>query len=96
MLAFSIHAKYLILDEPTSGLDAILKNKLLKIFADEVYDNNTTIIISSHHLNELERICDDVAILDNGSISYENSLENMKNKIKKFKLPLMNQFMKKI
>ena len=86
MLAFSIHAKYLILDEPTSGLDAILKNKLLKIFADEVYDNNTTIIISSHHLNELERICDDVAILDNGSLSYENSLENMKNKIKKIQI----------
>ena len=86
MLAFSIQAKYLILDEPTSGLDAILKNKLLKIFADEVYDNNTTIIISSHHLNELERICDDVAILDNGSISYENSLENMKNKIKKIQI----------
>lgn len=86
MLAFSIHAKYLILDEPTSGFDAILKNKLLKIFADEVYDNNTTIIISSHHLNELERICDDVAILDNGVISYENSLENMKNKIKKIQI----------
>ena len=32
MLAFSIHAEYLILDEPTSGLDAILKNKLLNIF----------------------------------------------------------------
>ncbi|WP_294392609.1 ABC transporter ATP-binding protein [uncultured Clostridium sp.] len=86
MLAFSIHAKYLVLDEPTSGLDAILKNKLLKIFADEVYDNNTTIIISSHHLNELERICDDVAILDNGSVSYENSVENMKNKIKKIQV----------
>lgn len=86
MLALSIHAKYLILDEPTSGLDAILKNKLLKIFVDEVYDNNTTIIISSHHLNELERICDDVAILDNGVISYENSLENMKNKIKKIQV----------
>lgn len=86
MFAFSIHAKYLILDEPTSGLDSILKNKLLKIFVDEVYDNNTTIIISSHHLNELERICDDVAILDNGVISYENSLENMKNKIKKIQV----------
>lgn len=86
MLAFSIHPKYLILDEPTSGLDAILKNKLLKIFADEVYDNNTTIIISSHHLNELERICDDVAILDDGVVSYENSLENMKNKIKKLQV----------
>ncbi|MGN0145275.1 MAG: ABC transporter ATP-binding protein [Clostridium sp.] len=83
MLAFAIQPKYLILDEPTSGLDAILKNKLLNIFVDEVYDNKTTIIISSHHLNELERICDDVAILDNGVVSYENSVENMKNKIKK-------------
>lgn len=86
MLAFSIQAKYLILDEPTSGLDAILKNKLLNIFADEVFENNTTIIISSHHLGELERICDDVAILDEGTISYENSLENMKNKIKKIQV----------
>ncbi len=86
MLAFSIHAKYLILDEPTSGLDAILKNKLLKIFADEVFENDTTIIISSHHLNELERICDDVAILDKGVVTYENSVENMKNKIKKIQV----------
>lgn len=86
MLAFSIKAKYLILDEPTSGLDAIMKNKLLKIFADEVIENGTTIIISSHHLGELERICDDVAILDEGIISYENSIENMKNKIKKIQV----------
>lgn len=86
MLAFSINAKYLILDEPTSGLDAILKNKLLKIFADEVFENNTSIIISSHHLGELERICDDVAILDEGIISYENSVENMKKKIKKIQV----------
>lgn len=86
MLAFSIHAKYLVLDEPTSGLDAILKNKLLQIFVDEVYENGTTIIISSHHLGELERICDDVAILDNGIVSYENSVENMKNKIKKIQV----------
>ncbi|MFW2488929.1 ABC transporter ATP-binding protein [Clostridium chromiireducens] len=86
VLAFSINAKYLILDEPTSGLDAILKNKLLKIFIDEVIENNTTIIISSHHLNELERICDDVAILDDGIITYENSVENMKNKIRKIQV----------
>lgn len=86
MLAFSIHAKYLILDEPTSGLDAVLKNKLLKIFVDEVSENNTTIVISSHHLGELERICDEVAILDNGVISYKNSVDNMKYKIKKIQV----------
>ncbi|MBN1045298.1 MULTISPECIES: ABC transporter ATP-binding protein [Clostridium] len=85
-LAFSIKAKYLILDEPTSGLDPIVKNKLLKIFIDEVANNNATIIISSHHLGELERICDEVAILDDGKVSYKNSIENMKNKIKKIQV----------
>lgn len=91
MLAFSIKAKYLILDEPTSGLDAILKNKLLKLFADEVIENGTTIVISSHHLSELERICDEVAILDEGIVSYENSVENMKNKIKKIQVAFDKQ-----
>lgn len=91
MLSFSIKAKYLILDEPTSGLDAILKNKLLKLFADEVIENGTTIIISSHHLSELERICDEVAILDEGVVSYENSVENMKNKIKKIQVAFDKQ-----
>ncbi|OSA94510.1 UNVERIFIED_ORG: ABC transporter [Clostridium botulinum] len=85
-LAFSIKAKYLILDEPTSGLDPIVKNKLLKIFIDEVANNNATIIISSHHLGELERICDEVAILDEGKVSYKNSIESMKNKIKKIQV----------
>jgi ABC-2 type transport system ATP-binding protein len=91
MLSFSIKAKYLILDEPTSGLDAILKNKLLKLFADEVIENGTTIVISSHHLSELERICDEVAILDEGVVSYENSVENMKNKIKKIQVAFDKQ-----
>lgn len=86
MIALSIKVGYLILDEPTSGLDAILKKKLINILLDDVFENNTTIIISSHHLNEIEQICDDIAILENGVISYENSIENMKNKIKKIQV----------
>ena len=96
MLAFSINAEYLILDEPTSGLDAIMKNKLLKIFADEVFEHNTTIVISSHHLGELERICDDVAILDEGVVSYENSIENMKTKIKKIQVAFNEEIDEKL
>lgn len=83
MIAFAQEAKYLILDEPTSGLDPILKNKLLKLLLKEVSNGETTIVISSHHLSELERICDDVVILDKGEVSYQNTLENMKKKIKK-------------
>ena len=86
MLGFAQQSKYIILDEPTSGLDPILKNKLLKLIIEEVSINGTTIIISSHHLSELEKICDEVVILDGGEISYQNTLEEMKKKIKKIQV----------
>ncbi|MDS0524452.1 ABC transporter ATP-binding protein [Clostridium sp. SHJSY1] len=86
LMALAAETEYLILDEPTSGLDPILKNKLLKLLVNEVATRNVTIIISSHHLNELERICDDVAILDGGKVSYKNTLEDMKKKIKKLQV----------
>ncbi|WP_099188671.1 ABC transporter ATP-binding protein [Tepidibacter mesophilus] len=86
MLNLSINADVLILDEPTSGLDAIVKKKFVKILIDEVADNDTTIFISSHHLGEIERICDSIAIINNGEIKYVNSIEDMKNSIKKIQV----------
>lgn len=86
MLAFSLNAELLILDEPTSGLDPILKDKVLKIISDEASNGDKSIIISSHNLIELERICDDVLILSKGKIGYHNSLENIKRNIKKIQV----------
>ena len=86
MIALAQNPDYIILDEPTAGLDPILKNKLLYLLQKEREDREVTIIISSHHLNELEKICDDVIIVNNGEISYVNTLENMKNKIKKIQV----------
>lgn len=86
MIALAQNSDYIILDEPTAGLDPILKNKLLYLLQKEREDREVTIIISSHHLNELEKICDDVIIVNNGEISYMNTLENMKNKIKKIQV----------
>lgn len=86
MIALAQNSDYIILDEPTAGLDPILKNKLLYLLQKEREDREVTIIISSHHLNELEKICDDVIIVNNGEISYVNTLENMKNKIKKIQV----------
>ena len=86
MLAFSQQAEYLILDEPTSGLDVMLKKTLLKLIVKEVAERKVTVLISSHNLLELERICNDVVILSNGKVTYENTLEDMKNKIKKLQI----------
>ena len=70
MLNLSIRPEVLILDEPTSGLDAIVKKDLLDILIDQVYDRELTIVISSHHIGELEKICDEVTVLKQGKVKY--------------------------
>lgn len=86
MIAFSLNAELLVLDEPTSGLDPILKEKVLKMIIEEVSDGDKSVIISSHNLIELERICDDVLILNEGKVEYHNTLENIKRNIKKIQV----------
>lgn len=86
MIAFSLNCDLLVLDEPTSGLDPILKEKVLKIIMNEVYSKEKSVIISSHNLGELERICDEILILNDGKIEYHNSLENIKRNIRKIQV----------
>ena len=86
MLNLSIYPEILILDEPTSGLDPIIKRKLINILLEEVSERNTTIFIASHHLDDLERICDSVAIIEKGKIKYANNIEDMKKYIKKLQV----------
>lgn len=83
MLNFSISPKVLILDEPTSGLDPVIKKKVLDLIIDEVSGNETTVIIASHHLGELERVCDQIGIIYEGKIIMEDSIDNLKANVRK-------------
>ncbi len=86
MLNLSINPDVLILDEPTSGLDAIAKKQMLDILLQEVGENQLTVFVSSHHLGELERICDEIAIINKGKITYMSTLDEMKQNIKKLQV----------
>lgn len=86
MLALSIDSELMILDEPTSGLDPILKKRVIEIIGKETRDENKSIIISSHNLSDLEQVCDDILIISNGTVNYYNSLENLRNNIKKIQI----------
>ena len=66
----------LILDEPTSGLDP---NQLVDIRAlIKALGKNKTVIISTHIMQEVEAICDDIIIINKGKIVANNSLEGIK------------------
>ncbi len=67
-VAMSHGAKLLLLDEPTSGLDPVVRDEVVEMFYDFTRDENHTILISSHIVSDLERLCDYVAFLHKGKL----------------------------
>ncbi len=67
-VALSHNAKLLILDEATSGLDPVVRDEILDIFCDFTRDESHSILISSHIVSDLEKICDYIAFLHNGRL----------------------------
>ncbi len=67
-VALSHGAKLLIMDEPTSGLDPVVRNEMLDIFQEFVEEEDHTILLSSHIIEDLERIADEIAFIDKGRI----------------------------
>ncbi|MBQ3081787.1 MAG: ABC transporter ATP-binding protein [Clostridia bacterium] len=68
--------KLLICDEPTSALDPMGRKEILDILYS--VRNETTVLFSTHVLSDVERICTDVAFIDNGVISIHGKLEDLK------------------
>ena len=67
-VALSHQAKLLILDEPTSGLDPVVRDEVVDIFNDFTRDENHSILISSHIVSDLEKLCDYIAFLHKGRL----------------------------
>ncbi|MEZ3447067.1 MAG: ABC transporter ATP-binding protein [Lachnospiraceae bacterium] len=68
LVALSHNAKLLILDEPTAGLDVVARDELLGLLREYAEDGERSIVISSHISSDLEGICDDVYMIENGKI----------------------------
>lgn len=67
-IALSHNSKLLILDEATSGLDPVIRDEILEIFNNFTRNENHSILISSHIVSDLEKLCDYIAFLHNGKL----------------------------
>ena len=67
-VALSHHPKLLLLDEATSGLDPVIRDELIDLLLDFVRDEDHAILISSHIVSDLEKLCDTIAFLHKGRL----------------------------
>ena len=68
--ALSHQSRLLVLDEATSGLDPIVRDEVLEIFNEFTREEDHSILISSHILSDLEKICDYIAFLHQGRLLF--------------------------
>lgn len=78
-LALSHKAKLLIMDEPTSGLDPLVRFQILEILKDYVSNQGGSVLLSTHITSDLEKIADDIILIDNGEIIFCQSMEQLKD-----------------
>lgn len=72
--------KLLILDEPTAGVDVELRYHLWR-FLKKINDQGTTIILTTHYLEEAEQLCKNVAIIDHGEIIENSNMKSLINRL---------------
>lgn len=73
--------KVLFLDEPTLGLDVFARRELWKIILS--LKGKITIVLTSHYLEEIEALCDRIAVIHKGNIIFKGKIEVMKEKTQK-------------
>jgi ABC-2 type transport system ATP-binding protein len=76
----------LLLDEPTDGVDPVGRREIRDLLREEAAKNGTAILLNSHLLSEIELTCDRVAVLRNGKVAAEGTIDELTKKSAKYKM----------
>lgn len=93
--------KVLFLDEPTIGLDVIVKDKIRQAIKKINSEQNTTIVLTTHDMLDIESLADKIIMIDKGKLAFQGSIEKLRSmygegKIITFKLTDVSDFSKLI
>ena len=93
--AICTNADYMFFDETFDGVDPVIRNYLKKVISDQMSKKETTIIMTSHNLRELEDICDNVGLLYKGGITFESEMDSLKTNMFKIQIAFSDDFSEK-
>ena len=92
ILGLSTMPRFLFFDETFDGLDPVMRNLVKTVIYNDVMERNTTTIITSHSLRELEDTCDQLALLHKGGIVFESDIQNLKTSLFKVQLAFDHEY----
>lgn len=79
LAAFLHNPKIVFLDEPTIGLDVSMKAKIRTLIHALNKEKNTTVILTTHDMGDVDALCQRIVIIDKGKMLYDNDIEHLKN-----------------
>jgi ABC-2 type transport system ATP-binding protein len=89
-LALAHDPELLVLDEPTGGLDVMVRRDFLESIVRTIQEEGKAVFLSSHVLVDMERVADEIAIIEEGRLVKRATLDELKDKVKKVKLTFAN------
>lgn len=92
ILALSSRPEYMLFDETFDGLDPVVRNLVKKLICEDVYENKTTAILTSHSLRELEDTCDQLALLHKGGLIFESDIQGLKTSLFKVQVAFSGDY----
>ena len=78
LAAFLHNPKIVFLDEPTIGLDVAMKANIRKLIHALNKEKNTTVILTTHDMGDVDALCERIVIIDKGKMLYDNDIEQLK------------------
>lgn len=86
IMALAHRPPLLLLDEPTDGLDPLMRDETLGVLADHLAETPTTVLLSTHHVEEVERLADHIGVLREGELRAQVSIDVLRRDLRRYRV----------
>jgi ABC-2 type transport system ATP-binding protein len=85
VMALAHRPPLLVLDEPTDGLDPVMRDATLGAVVEHLADTPTTVLLSTHHVTEVEHLADHIGVLRNGELCAQMPLSELRRDLRRYR-----------